>query len=290
MRGSRALLLGLTIGAIIGIGIVGFLSCQSTTTSPFSGKPVTREVLAAEAQAAEATRRAEAAEKVAAEQARKDDATREARAAQDKLQRTTAAQVADADAAHAARVRSIRLTTENALTDIMMTVEAVHGHADAAVAQEQASLRADLARLASSYEASTRELDRKDALRSALTGGVLEVGNQVVPIAAAAAGPAGGVVTSLWSVVAGVLAGGGVAGTAGVLAKKKADAKAADAEARAAETRAQAGEAFNAIEVAKAAIPELADAWKKAKPLIKEWSGEDATKLVHNLKEFGTAA
>lgn len=294
---TRSFVIALLLGAVAGVAVVAMVSCESTVKSPYTGQEVTREELGYERQLHEQKARADAATAAAQAQATKDNASRETRTELARLQRTATAAVEDLDAQHASKVREIRTTTENAVAEITAKLEGIHADADLRIASTSRELETELGRIGGVFAAASERLDRKDALRSTLTGGLLDVGNQVVPMAAAAAGPAGGVVTSIWSIVAGVLAGGGVAGTAGVLAKKKADAKAdaeararAEAEARAAETRAQASEAFNAIEVAKAAVPELAAAWVKAKPVIKEWSGENATKLVHDLKEFGKAA
>lgn len=293
----RPFLIAMLLGAVVGCLIVGQPSCTSTVKSPVSGKEVTREQLAAEVQVAEATSRADALEKVAAEQLKKDEASREARLQLGKLERSTTSLLETANAAHAAQVREIRTTTDNAIAEITATVDSVHGRADAVIASTGRTLEAELSGLQSSFAAANSELDRKDARTAMLTGGLIDVGNQVVPIAAAAAGPAGGIVNSVWGILSGVLLGGGAAGAAGLAAKKKADAKAADeaaarkaAEDEAKRTKLLAERSIDAIEVAKDANPTFKSAFGAVADLIAEYAGHEATKFVHDLKSFDNRA
>lgn len=287
--GLTAALLTLALGLLCG--------CESTTTDPWTGLDVTREQLAANKEVREAQARATALEAAASEQAKKDAATRAARTALSSVERTTVTKVERLDAEHASQVRDIRATAEDAVAKIQASVEDVTAAADFNIAKANRDLEAEHAKIAGLFAGAGADLDKKDARTALLTGGLVEAGNIGVPILAAAAGPAGGAVTGIWGLVSAALLGGGTLGGAGMLTtrlqKKKTLAEAAareKAEEAAATTRSLAERAFDAIEVAKKASPAFADAWKDVRSTVAEFAGEDATKFVHDLKEFGKPA
>lgn len=220
-------------------------SCTFRTVSPFSGKDVTAEELAAEKGAADAQARADAADL-------KIEADAEAKRAE--------ALRAKARAAFDAAMRRVQAQASIQLDDLTAEYEAAQADADAAAATIAAELRRKAERIAASdaakdaqYRAALASIEaRQETVANLLTAGQTIAGGF---------GPAGVGITS-------------ILGLAGTLFGVK---KARDAAA----TEQAATRVVDAIDAVKLADPTVAAAFKANAKTLSEWMGPAGVALVN---------
>jgi len=220
-------------------------SCTFRTVSPFSGKDVTAEELAAEKGAADAGARADAADlKIEADaEAKRGEALR-----------------AKARAAFDAAMRRVQAQASIQLDDLTSEYEAAQADADAAAATIAADLRRKAERIAASdaakdaqYRAALASIEaRQETVANLLTAGQTIAGGF---------GPAGVGIASIL----------GLAGT--IFGVKKARDAAATEQA--------ATRVVDAIDAVKLADPNIAAAFKANGKLLSEWMGPSGVALVN---------
>lgn len=243
-----------TTYSVIGIAVVlalvlAFSGCSVKSVSPFSGKEVTAEQLAAEAKVEEV--------KIAKEATNaKADAERklaEVQAAQRKAKSIFDRAVAKIQADAKAQVDVIAGEYEQSQIEADRITAQIVSDTSAKIAELDAIQVAN----AEAAKATLADIEAKQAKYETF----LSVGQTL----AAGLGPYGGIAS-------------GLIGLGGVLfgVSKRKDAQSA---------HEAAGRIIDAIDVLKTKRPEVADAMKAEAKLLSEWMGSDAIKLVNKVQQ-----
>jgi len=243
-----------TTYSVIGIAVVlslvlAFSGCSVKSVSPFSGKEVTAEQLAAEAKVEEV--------KIAKEATNaKADAERklaEVQAAQRKAKSIFDRAVAKIQADAKAQVDVIAGEYEQSQIEADRITAQIVSDTSAKIAELDAIQVAN----AEAAKAALADIEAKQAKYETF----LSVGQTL----AAGLGPYGGIASGLLG-LGGVLFG----------VSKRKDAQSA---------HEAAGRIIDAIDVLKTKRPEVADAMKAEAKLLSEWMGSDAVKLVNKVQQ-----
>jgi len=243
-----------TTYSVIGIAVVlalvlAFSGCSVKSVSPFSGKEVTAEQLAAEAKVEEV--------KIAKEATNaKADAERklaEVQAAQRKAKSIFDRAVAKIQADAKAQVDVIAGEYEQSQIEADRITAQIVSDTSAKIAELDAIQVAN----AEAAKAALADIEAKQAKYETF----LSVGQTL----AAGFGPYGGIASGLLG-LGGILFG----------VSKRKDAQSA---------HEAAGRIIDAIDVLKTKRPEVADAMKAEAKLLSEWMGSDAVKLVNKVQQ-----
>jgi len=218
--------------------------CTPTSVSPFSGKEVTADQLAAEAKVEEVKiAREAAAVKTSSERELSDiyAAQKKAKAAFDRA-------VSRIQADAKLQIEGLAAELEQNQVEVEATTSRIIASTSAKIAELDARREAN----AESAKATLADIEAKQAKYETF----LSVGQTL----AAGLGPYGGLASGLLG-LGGILFG----------VSKKRDAQAA---------HENAGRIIDAIDVLKTKRPEVADAFRAESKLLTEWMGSDAVKLV----------